>query len=141
MFIDLNNIINEVKWKTIVWVNILFVLYTIVDLFWTNLIYNNDRLESIYFNIGIAVFLLIPYSFINSKLNLGYWYLLFLVPFLPYILYQFLLSPIWYSVLNNPYKNDDLGVGIQSIIIGFIHWLSIVISIFLGYVIKGYRTG
>ena len=132
---------NKVDLKTIVSVNILFVLYTIVDLFWTNLIYNNDRLESIYFNIGIAVFLIIPYSFINSKVNLGYWYLLFLIPFLPYILYQVLLSPIWYSIFNNPYKNDDLGAGILSIIIGFIHWLSIVISIFLGYIIKGYRTG
>lgn len=131
----------KVEWKPIVWVNVIFVLYTVIHLLWTDLIYKNDNLESIYFNIGIAAFLIIPYSFINSKVNLGQSYILFLVPFLPYLLYQVLLSPIWYSIFNNPYTNDDLGVGILSIFIGFIHWLSIVISIFLGYVIKGYSSG
>jgi hypothetical protein len=131
----------KIKLKPFIWVNVLFVLYTVVHLFWSDLIYKNDNLENIYFNIGIAAFLIIPYSIINSKVNLDDWYLLFLVPFLPYLLYQVLLSPIWYTFFYDPYTNDDLGVGIQSIIVGFIHWISIVISIFLGYVIKGYKSG
>lgn len=137
----MNNIKKPLKWKPFIWVNVLFVLYTIVHLLWSELIYINDNLESIYFNIGIAVFLIIPYSFINSKINLDYWYLLFFVPFLPYLFYEVLLSPIWSTIFYNHDRNDDMGVGIQSIIIGFIHWISIVISIFLGYVIKGYRSG
>jgi len=76
----------------------------------------------------------------NSRVELGRWYILFLIPFIPYLVYQMLLSPIWYKIFSNPYKSDDLGVGLLSLMIGFLHWFSIVIAIFLGYVVKGFRT-
>ena len=130
----------KVDWKAIVWVNIFFILYTIIDTFWMDYLYKNDNLINIYTTLGVAIFLILPYAYINSRVELGRWYILFLIPFIPYLVYQMLLSPIWYKIFSNPYKNDDLGVGLLSLMIGFLHWLSIVIAIFLGYVVKGYRT-
>lgn len=130
----------KVDWKEIVWVNIFFILYMIIGTFWMDYLYKNDNLINIYTTLGVAIFLILPYGYMNSRVELGRWYILFLIPFIPYLVYQMLLSPIWYKILSNPYKSDDLGVGLLSLMIGFLHWFSIVIAIFLGYVVKGFRT-
>lgn len=129
----------KVDWKTISWVMIFLILYTIINMIWMDFLYINDSYFNIYTTLGIAIILVLPYSYLNSKVEFGNWYIVFLIPF-SYIVLQMLLSQFWYMIFPNPYKSDDLGAGILALIIFFLHWLSIIISIYLGYVIKGYRT-
>lgn len=134
MLITIRKIVGQ--WKPFLWVNLLFVIYTIVFIAWSDLLYIYQDFSMIEI-IGIGILLIPFYTFLNLKAVLGKWAFIFYIPFYPYILYLVLLGPIWYSIFPSPYPDqEDFGAGITSVIAVSLNWLCIIISMFISKRIK-----
>lgn len=123
--------------KPFIQVNLLFLLFTFIFLFWTDQIFLNNKVIN---NLGnwTALILLVFYCFIFYKLHLGKWVIAFFIPFIPYLFYIFLLGSFWYYIFPDPFPNgeDNAAEGILVSFIAILHYLVICVAVLLNLAIK-----
>lgn len=125
--------------RPFVQINILLFLVTCVYLFWTDRLYEitNDTIFGIVFFGGGIIFSIV-YYIILSKLRLGKWVIVLLIPLIPYAIYWYLVNTFWYSIFLNPYPMDDDNYGAAFLLIfaTMIHYIAICLAVILDLAMK-----
>ncbi|MFB5284679.1 hypothetical protein [Peribacillus sp. Hz7] len=115
---------------------LLFLLYTMISEIWLAVLYTHENWINVIGIITVAILLVSLYTYINTRLSLGIWKYIFYIPFFPVMIGTMLFQPIVFSIFPNPYKTDDLGVGILMMMIAFPHWIAMMLSFLLAHIIK-----
>lgn len=113
--------------------NVLLIIYTLILIILFDAFYKSKELTAFKFG-GTLLVLIILYSWINVKVSLGKWKLVFFVPLIPYTLYLPFLFKIYYYFVPNKFIEDDLGGIALFLTINTIHYFSILISFLLVYI-------